>query len=146
MARLSWPNYLVVPSLISTPTCVVTIDARACCCPVNREICLAQGASKFLLFQDSDEVSFENATEITFDIYPTKPPNAGAAVFSATLSGGEITLVASNAYSLKIENAESLSFSAGSRYYETWLTTSDGDRLLAGLGPFRVIDTRRYDA
>jgi len=142
---------IVVPSSPQSVACTVAIqenatqtvvvDAMSCTTKVIR-LGIAQGADKTFVFQDAATVNYSAATEITFDVWDRA---TGASLLSKSMTGGDITLVSNNAYTLVVTNAESEAMTKGNKACETWVTTSIGKRRCVGTGTFRVEDTRKYD-
>ncbi len=124
--------------LITTQTIQVSFMAD---CYQEIDPCIPQGADRAFIFVDRGGADISAATEITVDIWQTIN---GASVFSASLTGGGVTLPADDRIMFELTGAESAAIDAGNRHIEIWVTLS-GDRYLLGMGPFKVIDTRKYD-
>lgn len=104
---------------------------------------IAQNADKTFQFKDAATTDYSLATEITFDIWQNNI--SGASLYSASLTGGEITLIADNVFSLTIDNTESGAFPARRHYCEAWVTLPGSVKRCVGAGGFLVIDTRKHD-
>lgn len=114
------------------------------CCPKKISPCIAQGAAKIFRFSDAATVDYSGALEITFDVWAVNIN--GANVFSKSLTGGGITLIDTNTFQLDVTNDESLLLPIGWSHCEAWVTLSNGDRRLVGIGNLEVTDTRMHDA
>ena len=104
---------------------------------------IAQNADKTFQFKDAATTDYSLASQITFDIWQTNI--SGANLYSGSLTGGEIALVADNVFALTIDNTESGAFPIGRHYCEAWVTLPGSVRRCVGVGTFFVIDTRKHD-
>lgn len=104
---------------------------------------IAQNADKTFQFKDAATTDYSLATEITFDVWQGNI--SGTNLYSGSLTGGEIALVADNVFALTIDNAESGAFPIGRHYCEAWVTLPGSVKRCAGAGSFLVIDTRKHD-
>lgn len=146
------PNRRVAHGLV-IPRCTVRIRENAksnvrvrfmsCDCVQEISECIAQNADKGFNFTDTDATDYSLAAEITFDIWEKN--KAGFNVYSASLTGGEITLIADNVFTLTIDNAASGALPLGRNYCEAWVTMLGGKQRMVGSGVFTVIDTRKHD-
>lgn len=122
-----------------------TMEVRfmGCDCIADLAPCIAQSADKTFRFEDQATADYSLASEITFDIW--QGGIAGSSLYSGSLTGGQITLIADNIFALTITGATSNAFPIGVHYCEAWVTLSGGERRMVGAGRFRVIDTRKHD-
>lgn len=144
------PNRRVVGGL-SVPTCIERISEDAeqtfkvgfMSCKIQ-EISpfIAQNASKTFSFKSTSD-DYSLATEITFDVWQGNI--SGSPIYSASLTGGQITLVADGQFSLTITSAQSGALPIGRHYCEAWVTLPGNARRPVGIGRFQVIDTRKFD-
>ena len=125
---------------IATQTIRISVLA---CCVWKLSVCVARGADKNLFFADAETAEYDGAQEITFHV--RAHGIHGAVIYSATLTGGEIALIADNKFLINMTAAESALLPVGRHYAAAWVTTSTGDEYLVGQGNFDVIDTRKHD-
>lgn len=127
-------------ALQTTQTITVSFMAD---CFQRIDPCIPQGADRAFVFVDRAGADLSAATEITADIW--QDSSSGSLLLSKSLTGATITLPADDRIMFEVSATESEALDAGNRYIEIWVTIS-GDRYLLGKGPFKVIDTRKFDA
>lgn len=148
------PRRIVVSNRIDDITCVVSVrefatqivkvSTMTCECEKRIYLCISQSAAIQYRFEAAAGSDFSLAPEITFDVW--QGGISGANLISKSFTGGTINKLSDNTFSTNISNAESKALPVGRHYSEVWVTLLNGDRRKLGAGPFRVIDTRRYDA
>jgi len=104
---------------------------------------IAQNADKTFQFKDVASTDYSLAAEITFDIWQNSI--SGANLYSGSLTGGQISLVADNIFALTIDGTESGALPSGRHYCEAWVTLPGSVRRCVGAGTFLVINTRKHD-
>lgn len=124
-------------------TQIMAVSVMACCVK-QLDPCIVQGAAKVMQFRDAATEDYSGATEITFDVW--QGGIGGTSLLSYSLTGTDITLVNDYTFQLTINNTDSASLPAGSHHCEAWVTMAGGERRCVGLGRFKVIDSRKYDA
>lgn len=148
------PNNVVLQSFVGIDTEFVRISENGTQteriapvsteCVTNISLCIAQNADKTFVLQDATDVSYENASEITFTVWESAT-GTGAAVLTKTLTGGDITLGNPYSFTFDVSNTESGALTPSNKYCEAWVTLASTERRLVGAGSFRVIDTRKFD-
>ena len=117
------------------------------CCIQKISLCIGQANDKGFLFtaydQDGALLDVSAANEITFIV---SDQVTSAILLTKTLSGGTVTLNNAHQFSIDITSAESGALPVGALYCEVGLVNSGGDKYTLGAGPFKVQDTRIWDA
>lgn len=147
------PRRIVIANAIDNVTCVVgvreiatqtvKVSTMTCDCEKRISLCISQSAAIQYRFEAVAGSDFSLALEITFDVW--QGGISGANLISKSFTGGTINKLSDTTFSTNISNAESQALPTGRHYSEVWVTLLNGDRRKLGAGPFRVIDTRRYD-
>jgi hypothetical protein len=121
---------------------VVTIQVTVGGCSVHRiTVEMSQGAAQAFDFQANQDLSA--ARELELLVYQ----DGGAMqIVDKSLTGGGITQPTATTFRATFTNAEAAALPAGGHWCEVWATLSSGDRKQLGSGPFRVFDTKGYDA
>lgn len=107
------------------------------------DVTIVQGADKSFIFQDQLTADYSNATEITVDVWENNIN--GSSIYSASLTGSDITLISDSSFTMTIDSSESELFPRGNHYIEIWVTLPGTVKRAVGIGRFRVVDSRKQD-
>lgn len=129
-----------------TRTAVIIVGCGGGNCKTASELCQAQGTYLQYIRDMRDQagnVLDVSSSELVFSVYTSV---TGTLLLTRSTAGATIDRVSTSRVQWEIDSADSLALSAGSHYYEFWVTDSGGERYLAEYGTFKVRDTRSFDA
>lgn len=130
----------VVAGFVGPNNFLTTISMFADCYQ-SIELCIPQSADRTFRLKESNEGDFTVVSDIIVKIWTNIN---GALLYSKSLSGGGVAIIADDTIMFEVSNTESQALPFGNRHFEVWIETS-GKQHLAAMGPFKVIDTRNYD-
>jgi len=117
------------------------------CCIKKIDLCIGQGNDKSFLFTARDQsgalLDVSGAQEITM-IVAAKVTSAP--IITKTLTGGTITLNNAHQFTAAFTDTQTASLSPEVLYCEVGIVSATGMKYTLGAGPFRVQDTRIWDA
>lgn len=129
-----------------TASVVIIVGCGGGNCKTATEICQAQATdlqyTRDIVDQSGNPVDVSSAV-VSFTVFASV---TGATLLTKTTADASMARPSATRVQWDIDGTESLALSAGSLYYEFWIVTSTGERYLAAYGPFKVQDTRKFDA